>query len=55
MVNAMGRRTRVPVEPPAQFKNEKPDDMRIWLLRGTDPLGKTIGSRKTSRNQSDML
>jgi len=55
MVNAMGRRTRVPVEPPALFKNEKHDDVRIWLLRGTDPLGQTIGSLKTSRNKSDTL
>jgi len=55
MVNAMGRRTRVPVEPPAQFKNEKDDELRIWLLRGTDPLGQTIGSQKTSRNESDTL
>jgi len=39
MGNAMGRRTRVPVEPPAQFKNQKHDYMRRWLLRGPDLLG----------------
>ena len=32
MANALGQRMRVPVEPPAMFRNEKHEDIRMWLL-----------------------
>jgi len=39
MANAWGQRTRVPVEPPALFRNEKHQDIRMWLLTCTDYFG----------------
>ena len=39
MANALGQRTRVPVEPPAMFSNEKHQDIRTWLLTCTDYFG----------------
>jgi len=36
MANALGQRTRVPAEPPAMFRNEKHQDMRVWLMTCTD-------------------
>jgi len=32
MANALGKRTRVPAEPPAMFRNETHQDIRMWLL-----------------------
>jgi len=39
MANALGQRTRVPAEPPAMFRNEKHQDIRMWLLTCTDYFG----------------
>ena len=39
MANVCGQRTRVPVEPPALFRNEKHQDIRMWLLTCTDYFG----------------
>jgi len=36
MANALGQRTRVPAEPPALLRNEKHQDIRMWLLTCTD-------------------
>ena len=38
-VNALGQRTRVPAEPPALFRNEKHQDICMWLLTCTDCFG----------------
>ena len=32
IANALGQRRRVPAEPPAMFRNEKHEDIRMWLL-----------------------
>jgi len=32
MANGLGQRTRVPAEPPAMFRNEKHQDIRMWRL-----------------------
>jgi len=40
MANALGQRTRVPAEPPAMFRNEKHQDIRMWLMTGTDYFGR---------------
>jgi len=40
MANALGQRTRVPAEPPAMFRNDKHQDIRMGLLTGTDYLGR---------------
>jgi len=37
--NTLGQRTRLPAEPPALFRNDKPQDIRIWLLTCTDYFG----------------
>jgi len=39
MTNALGQRTRVPAEPPAMFRNEKHQDIRMWLLTCTEYFG----------------
>jgi len=39
MANALGQRTRVPAEPPAMFRNEKHQDIRMWLMTCTDYFG----------------
>jgi len=39
MANALGQRTRVPAEPPAMFRNEKQQDIRMWLMTCTDYFG----------------
>ena len=36
MAKALGKTTRVPVEPPPVFKNEGHQDIRIWLVSCTD-------------------
>jgi len=40
MVNALGQRTRVPAEPSAMFRNEKHQDIRMWLMTCTDYFGR---------------
>jgi len=40
MANALGQRTRVPAEPPAMFRNEKHQDIHIWLMTCTDYFGR---------------
>jgi len=40
MANALVQRTRVPAEPPAMFRNEKYQDIRMWLLTCTDYFGR---------------
>jgi len=40
MANALGQRTRVPAEPPAMFRNEKHQDIRMWLMICTDYFGR---------------
>jgi len=40
MANALGQRTRVPAEPPAMFRNEKHQDIRMWLMTCTDYFGR---------------
>ena len=40
MANALGQRRRVPAEPPAMFKSEKHQDIRMWLLTCTDYFGR---------------
>jgi len=40
MANALGQRTRVPAEPPAMLRNEKHQDIRMWLLTSTDNFGR---------------
>jgi len=40
MANALGQRTRVPAEPPAMFRNEKHQDIRMWLITCTDYFGR---------------
>jgi len=39
MAKALGQRTRVPVELPALFRNEKHQDIRMGLLTSTDYSG----------------
>ena len=39
MANAWGQRTRVPAEPPAMFRNEKHQDIGMWLMTCTDYFG----------------
>jgi len=43
MANALGQRTRVPAEPPAMFRNEKHQDIRMWLMSCTDYFGRNSG------------
>jgi len=40
MANALGQRTRVPAEPPAMFRNEKHEDIRMWQIRCADYFGR---------------
>jgi len=40
MANALGQRTRVPAEPHAMFRNEKHQDIRMWLMTCTDYFGR---------------
>jgi len=40
MANALGQRTRVRAEPPPMFRNEKHQDILIWLLTCTDYFGR---------------
>jgi len=40
MANALGQRTRVPAEPPAMFRNEKHQDIPMWLMTCTDYFGR---------------
>jgi len=40
MANALGQRTRVPAEPPAMFRNEKHQEIRMWLMTCTDYFGR---------------
>jgi len=37
---SLGKRTRVPAEPPAMFRNEKHQDIRMWLMTCTDCFGR---------------
>jgi len=51
MDNALGQRTRVPAEPPAMFRNEKHQDIRMWLMTCTDYFGRkqlAVGGRGTT-------
>jgi len=43
MANALGQRTRIPAEPPAMFRNEKHQDIRMWLRTCTDYFGRNCG------------
>ena len=40
MANALGQRTRIPAEPPAMFRNEKQQDIRMGLMTCTDYFGR---------------
>jgi len=40
MADALGQRTRVPADPPAMFRNENDQDIRMWLLSCTDYFGR---------------
>jgi len=40
MANALGQRTRVPAEPPAMFRYEKHQGIRMWLMTCTDYFGR---------------
>ena len=40
MANALGQRTRVPAEPAAMFRNEKHQDIRMWLMTCTHYFGR---------------
>jgi len=40
MANAWGQRTRIPAEPPAIFRNEKHQDIRMWLMTCTHYFGR---------------
>jgi len=40
MANALGQRTRVPAERPAMCRNEKHQDIRMWLMTCTDYSGR---------------
>jgi len=40
MANALEQRTRVPAEPPAMFRNEKQQEIRMWLMTCTDYFGR---------------
>ena len=40
MANALGQRTRVPAEPPAMFRNEKHQYIRMWLMTCMDYFGR---------------
>jgi len=40
MATALGQRTRVPAEPAARFRNEKHQDIRMWLMTCTDYFGR---------------
>jgi len=40
MAESLGKRTRVPAEPPAMFRNEKHEDIRMWLMTCTDFFGR---------------
>jgi len=42
MANTLGQRTRLPAEPPAMFRNEKHQDIRMWLLTCRDYFGRNI-------------
>jgi len=43
MANALGQRTRVPAEPPALLRNEKHQEIHMWLLTCTDHFGRNSG------------
>jgi len=40
IATALGQRILVPAEPPAMFRNEKHQDIRMWLLTCTDYFGR---------------
>jgi len=40
MANALGQRTRVPAEPPAMFRNEKHQEIRMWRMTCRDYFGR---------------
>jgi len=40
MANVLGQRTRVPAEAPAMFRNEKHQDIRMWLMTCTEYFGR---------------
>jgi len=40
MANDLGQRSRVPAEPPAMFRHEKHQDIRMWLMTCTDYFGR---------------
>jgi len=40
IANPLGQRTRVPAEPPPLFRNEKYQDIRMWLLTWMDYFGR---------------
>jgi len=40
MASALGQQPRVPAEPPAMFRNEKHQDIRMWLMTCTDYFGR---------------
>jgi len=40
MANGLGQQTRVPAEPPAMFRNEKHQDIRMWLMTCRDYFGR---------------
>jgi len=46
MANALGQRTSVPAEPPAMFRNEKHQDIRMWLMTCTDYFGRNGWQRE---------
>jgi len=39
MAHGLGQRTRVPAEPPAMFRNEKHQDICMWLMICTELFG----------------
>jgi len=40
MANALGQQRRVPAEPPAMFRHEKHQNIRMWLMPCTDYFGR---------------
>jgi len=40
MANGLGQRTRVPAEPPAMFRNDKNQDIRMWLMACRNYFGR---------------
>jgi len=49
MANTLGQWTRVGAEPPALFKNEKYQDICMWLLTCTDYLAKELAVGKRGK------